>query len=99
MADFDWSFGDDLSLQDLFKPGAPCCHRCGAPAPEGVPDSDARCERCGVHLHTCANCMFFSGLGCMILEPSFWSDSAVRGKFCPSFIWRDESVPLEFPDG
>ncbi len=86
----NWSFGDDLSLGDLFKPGAPRCHHCGASAPEGLPDPYVRCKVCNYHLHTCPNCMFYNGVGCLILEPGIWSDSAVPGKFCPSFSWRGE---------
>jgi hypothetical protein len=84
----EWSFGDDESLEDLFKPGEPRCSHCGAGAPEGLPDSYARCSVCDYHLRTCPNCMFFNGLGCLILEPHVWSDGAIMGKFCPSFVWR-----------
>jgi len=83
-------FDDELPLKTLFKPGAPRCHQCGSSAPEGPPDSYARCAVCGCHLHTCFNCMFFDGLACLILETAFQGDSAIRGKFCPSFIWRED---------
>ena len=88
-----WSFGDDVPLGPLFRPGEPCCYHCGSPAPEGVPDFHARCQVCGFHLHTCPNCMFYNGLGCLILEPAIWSDTTVMGKFCPSFNWRQDEGP------
>ena len=90
MSEFDWTFAEGLALDDLFKPGAPRCSHCGTPAPEGLPDSQARCTVCSTHLHTCANCMFYNGIGCMILAPSFWAEGAVRGRFCPTFDWAND---------
>lgn len=103
MPEFDWSFAGDLSLGELFKPGVPSCFRCGTPAPEGTPDSHARCAKCGSHLHTCYNCMFYNGIGCMILQPAFWAEGGVRGRFCPSFVWAqgqdDAPGPAKVPPG
>jgi hypothetical protein len=89
----EWYFGDDETLDGLFRPGLPQCYHCGATAPEGVPDSYARCGVCDYHLHTCPNCMFYNGVGCMILEPHVWSDGTIIGKFCPSFVWRQNIKP------
>lgn len=91
----DWSFGDEPSLPPLFVPGRPRCRHCSTSAPEGIPDSYARCQVCGYHLHTCGNCMFYTGLACLLLEPAFWADSGARGLFCKSFAWRED----EFREG
>jgi len=90
MSDFDWTFAEGQALEDLFRPGTPRCSHCGASAPEGIPGSQARCSVCGAHLRTCGNCMFYNGIGCMILEPAFWAEGAVRGRFCAAFNWADD---------
>src|SRR5512136_2877759 len=90
---YDWSFGDDRSLSDLFKPGAPRCYHCLTSAPAGVPDSHSRCATCNYLLHTCPNCMFYNGVGCLILDPGFYADAAVIGQYCGSFVWRQTDTP------
>ena len=41
--------------------------------------------------------MFFNGLACLIREPAFQADSAIRGKFCPSFAWGENEPPISPP--
>ena len=99
---YDWSFNDDETLESLFKPGVPRCYHCGTPAPEGIPDSNARCATCHFHLHTCPNCMFYNGVGCLIRSPFFWSEAGIMGQDCPSFLWRrdeDEEGGGDLLDG
>ena len=86
---YDWSFGDDQDLDQSLVPARHRCYNCLSPAPDDVPAVQARCEVCGFHLHTCPNCALYNGIACMIREPAFWSDSAVIGKFCTSFVWRE----------
>ncbi len=93
MPNYDWSF-DDPTLGTLFQPGKPICYHCGTSAAEGVPAPRARCAQCHYILHTCPNCQFYNGVGCMILDPGFYADGAVIGQFCQSFTWRQvEATP------
>jgi hypothetical protein len=87
-----WSFGDEPTPEAPFAPGRAYCHHCGAAAPAGVPDAHARCAQCHFHLHTCANCMFDHGTGCLLLSPQRWHPSGVHGLDCPDFVWRDDAV-------
>lgn len=85
---YDWSLDADLDPERLSSAGQPRCYQCGAPAPEGIPDRHARCQKCGYHLHCCQNCMFYDGIGCLILSPYIWAGSHVPGQDCPYFVWR-----------
>ena len=88
----DWSFGDELEIDLPFAPGKAYCHHCGAAAPEGIPGSDLRCTVCHAHLHTCRNCMFDHGMGCLLLSPHRTPTSGVPGQYGPTFVWRDEDT-------
>ncbi|MBC7237799.1 MAG: hypothetical protein H5T69_18305 [Chloroflexi bacterium] len=97
MGSDDWSFDEDVSFETLLEPGRPRCYHCGTPAPDGVPERSARCAQCKYHLHTCPNCVFYSGLGCLIFSPYMWGESGVMGQDCPYFTWRRKE-PLTEPE-
>ena len=50
-------------------------------------DEEARCPRCRTHLHTCANCVFWDGLACVLRRPEAHGLSW-PGQSCPQFIFR-----------
>jgi len=35
--------------------------------------------------------MFYNGIGCMILDPAFWAEGVVRGRFCRAFNWASDA--------
>ena len=90
----DWAFGDDIQEAPPVEPGLPRCHHCGEPVtqllPDGQPERQARCRRCKFHLHTCPNCAFYSGLGCLLFSPFMFGESGLMGQDCPYFTWRHE---------
>ena len=63
------------------------CHHCGYPITNLNPDPDDRCPNCGWHLRVCANCLYYTGTGCMLGEP-YVLESAIRGHRCPRFRFR-----------
>jgi len=63
------------------------CHHCGYPIDNVEPGPEDRCPNCGWHLHVCANCQFYDGMGCMLGEQCVM-ESAIRGNHCPRFRFR-----------
>jgi hypothetical protein len=85
-----WSFGDGFDRAPDLTPGPALCHHCGAPAPEVVPASLARCQACKRLLHTCYNCALYNGTGCLIRSLDMHREGAEIGQFCPGFVWRKD---------
>jgi hypothetical protein len=54
-----------------------------------VPDD--RCLRCRQHLHACANCVYYDGIGCLIQRPEV--HDAYPGLNCPYFQFRETASP------
>jgi nucleotide-binding universal stress UspA family protein len=55
-------------------------------------DEETRCLRCQTHLHTCANCVFFDSIACVLQRPEA-HDRRWAGWHCARFIFR-ETAPV-----
>ncbi len=92
--DREWDFGREVTLLPS-RPGRPFCRFCGAPAPEGIPGPYDRCAVCHRILHTCYNCAFYDGLGCLLLLPYVSAEHGLPGQHCPEFRWHSLGLPEE----
>jgi nucleotide-binding universal stress UspA family protein len=63
------------------------CHNCGRASPfiEVLPED--RCLRCGQHLHTCGNCVYYDGVACMLKRPEV--HDTIPGRNCAYFQFRE----------
>ncbi|MBI3976961.1 MAG: universal stress protein [Chloroflexi bacterium] len=50
--------------------------------------AEERCLRCGFHLHSCGNCLYFDTIGCVLQRPE--AIDSVPGQRCPAFAFRWE---------
>lgn len=69
------------------------CHACGRASPFVEVMSDERCRRCGQHLHTCGNCVYYDGVACLLQRPEL--HDAVPGRNCPYFQFRESASAEE----
>jgi nucleotide-binding universal stress UspA family protein len=63
------------------------CATCGRLITFNV-DEETRCTRCQVHLHNCANCVFFDTVAC-VLQRAEAHDRRWAGWHCPRFVFRE----------
>jgi nucleotide-binding universal stress UspA family protein len=61
-----------------------------------LPERDERCPRCEVHLHACANCVFWDTTGCVLQRAEAYNQSW-PGRDCPRFIFRETPAPPGAP--
>lgn len=75
------------------------CHACNRLISFSVTDGD-RCPRCRQHLHSCGNCLFSTGVACILQRPEA-HDRAWPGHQCPRFNFREtvaaERAPITGP--
>jgi nucleotide-binding universal stress UspA family protein len=69
------------------------CHACGRASPyvELLPDD--RCRRCGQHLHTCPNCVYYDGVACLLQRPEL--RDTPPGHDCAYFQFRESAEPTK----
>lgn len=80
------------------QPAAPTawhCATCGRLI-TAVPAMEARCPRCGTHLHHCSNCVFWDSTGCVLQRPEAYR-LAWPGRDCPRFIFRETPARPDAP--
>jgi nucleotide-binding universal stress UspA family protein len=67
------------------------CYNCGRGSPYVQVLPDERCVRCGIHLRTCANCVYYDQLACMLKRPEL--SDPVPGLNCAYFQFRETETP------
>lgn len=73
----------------------PRCHACGRTVPHRDPSSDETCIRCGQHLRTCGNCVFYDGIICLLRRDEI--NGIIPGNRCQSFQFRETPLPQPTP--
>jgi hypothetical protein len=63
------------------------CDNCGRALPGMTVAAGDRCLRCGHHLHTCANCVYLHGDGCLLKRKELHDTQP--GEECPAFQFRE----------
>lgn len=66
------------------------CHVCGRAVHYGDVGPDDTCLRCGYHLRTCGNCVFYDGVICLLRRSEAYE--LYPGSHCPEFIFRETPV-------
>lgn len=75
------------TVQSPVEQKAPHCAACGRLILFAV-GGDERCPRCRIHLHACANCVFWDTTACVLQRPEV-HDQAWPGRGCPRFVFRE----------
>lgn len=68
------------------------CHVCGRVTNLADPAPDDICIRCRQHLRTCANCVFYDGIICMVRRPEI--NDLIPGNRCPVFQFRETPLSM-----
>ncbi|MDP2952208.1 MAG: hypothetical protein Q8O76_02685, partial [Chloroflexota bacterium] len=62
------------------------CHNCGRVLRREYFSPEDRCPKCGYHLKSCYNCLFYAGTRCTIDRPE--ALDTYPGRHCPAFQFR-----------
>ncbi|MGD9889734.1 MAG: universal stress protein [Dehalococcoidia bacterium] len=71
------------------------CANCGRLV-TAVPIDEARCPRCEMHLHRCANCLYWDTTGCILQRAEAFTP-IWPGRGCPRFTFRQTPTPAGQP--
>jgi nucleotide-binding universal stress UspA family protein len=78
-------------MTDLSQESALHCANCSRLI-TAVPNDDARCPRCEMHLHRCANCLYWDTTGCVLQRAEAFTP-IWPGRGCPRFNFRPTPTP------